>query len=990
MAACVGEVLESRLLLSVSILQYHNDASGTGQNLSETILNQSNVNSTSFGKQFSTSVDGQVYAEPLYDSGVDITTGAYQGIHNVVFVATENDSLYAMDATTGTVLWQDSFLGTNVVAVPSANVDSSDITPTIGITSTPVIDPANNVLYLTAKTMETRSDGTHYVYRLHAINISNGTEALGGPAVIADTLSNTYPDPSEGVYDTFISGPSVDGTGDGSVNGVITFDARIQMQRPAVTLVNETIGGVSTPVIFLGFASHGDQGPYHGWLLAYNALNLSLVGVFNTAPNAQSGVSSDNPPYVDQSGIWQSGGQITSDSSGNVYVMTGNGAFDTTLNASGFPANGNYGDSFIKIAIDPNSSPTNQNGNGWGLKVVDYFTPFNQATLNVNDGDVGDTAPMLLPASVGSSTHEDLLVGGTKAGTIYLLDTNNMGKFNATANNDVQEITLANKIYGNLSYYDGMIYVGYTNGSELAYSISNAHINTTPVSTPDTYPYPNPTTTISANGSNTGTSVAWEIEYSTTAGQLRAYDANNLSDEIYTSAQASGGRDSPGATIKFTVPTVANGMVYVGAAAALVGYGLFSQSPTLKPPIVTASATSPTDVYVSWVPNSMTTATGYEIERSPTGAGGSYTDLDTVGSSVLSYNDTTVTENETFYYTVSALNGSDSSRQSAAAPVTTPLNTPTGLAANLISSSGTLEVALTWTDTSLMDTSEEIDRNSGSGYQFLKSVPAGTGSYTDGTAAVGSTDTYRVEALNSSNSSAYDISNGVTVAQVLTSVAVTPATLTLAVGSSYQFAASALDQFGNPIAGQTFTWGVTGANNSINASGLLKLSNPQNRAQVSATDGSVVGNAIVTPKAASTPAPVTVTPVQTPSPPASGGTSGGSSVVTVPATPVAAPTDPTTTVTPTTVMMPILTALPTTTPVVTSAGTNSGTTTGTGNVTTSGPAVVVTPPQDPTSSDPVSTDPVTSGPLPSLNAKLHGHGMHGLITVEWEGIAWGW
>jgi hypothetical protein len=386
----------------------------------------------------------------------------------------------------------------------------------------------------------------------------------------------------------------------------------------------------------------------------------------------------------------------------------------------------------------------------------------------------------------------------------------------------------------------------------------------------------------------------------------------------------------------------------------------------------------------------MTTATGYEIERSPTGAGGSYTDLDTVGSSVLSYNDTTVTENETFYYTVSALNGSDSSRQSAAAPVTTPLNTPTGLAANLISSSGTLEVALTWTDTSLMDTSEEIDRNSGSGYQFLKSVPAGTGSYTDGTAAVGSTDTYRVEALNSSNSSAYDISNGVTVAQVLTSVAVTPATLTLAVGSSYQFAASALDQFGNPIAGQTFTWGVTGANNSINASGLLKLSNPQNRAQVSATDGSVVGNAIVTPKAASTPAPVTVTPVQTPSPPASGGTSGGSSVVTVPATPVAAPTDPTTTVTPTTVMMPILTALPTTTPVVTSAGTNSGTTTGTGNVTTSGPAVVVTPPQDPTSSDPVSTDPVTSGPLPSLNAKLHGHGMHGLITVEWEGIAWGW
>jgi hypothetical protein len=963
----------------VSILQYHNDASGTGQNLSETVLNQSNVNSTSFGKLFSTSVDGQVYAEPLYDSGVDITTGAYQGIHNVVFVATENDSLYAMDATTGTVLWQDSFLGTNVVAVPSSDVDSSDISPEIGITSTPVIDPANNVLYLTAKTLETRSDGTHYVYRLHAINISNGTEALGGPAVIADTLSNTYPDPSEGIYDTFISGPSVDGTGDGSVNGVITFDARIQMQRPAVTLVNETIGGVSTPVIFLGFASHGDQGPYHGWLLAYNALNLSLVGVFNTAPNAQSGVSSDNPPYVDQSGIWQSGGQITSDSSGNVYVMTGNGAFDTTLNASGFPANGNYGDSFLKIAIDPNSSPTNQNGNGWGLKVVDYFTPYNQATLNENDGDVGDTAPMLLPASVGSSTHEDLLVGGTKAGTIYLLDMNNMGKYNASSNNDVQEITLANKIYGNLSYYDGMIYVGYTNGSELAYSISNAHINTTPVSTPDTYPYPNPTTTISANGSNTGTSVAWEIEYSTSAGQLRAYDANNLSDEIYTSAQASGSRDSLGATIKFTVPTVANGMVYVGTAAALVGYGLFSQSPTLKPPIVTASATSPTDVYVSWVPNSMTTATGYEIERSPTGANGSYTDLDTVGSSVLSYNDTTVTENETFYYTVSALNGSNSSRQSAAAPVTTPLNTPTGLAANLISSNGTLEVALSWTDTSMMDTSEEIDRNSGSGYQFLKSVPAGTGSYTDGTAAVGSTDTYRVEALNSSNSSAYDISSSVTVAQVLTSVAVTPATLSLAVGSTYQFAASALDQFGNPIAGQTFIWGVTGANNSISSSGLLKLVDPKNRAQVSAEDGSVVGTAIVTPTAATTPTPTTVTPIQAPSPVPGGGTTGGGTA-TVPPTPVVASPDPTSTV----VSTPQQPVTPTQSadPVATS--------TGTGAASSSGPAAVSSPPQDPPSSSSIVTDPLTPAAVISLNTKLHGHGMHGLTMLEWEEIAWGW
>ena len=509
------EALESRLAPSVNMLTYHNDNSSTGENLAETILTPANVNSTSFGKLFSTYVDGQVYAQPLYMSGVTITTGPKPGTHNVVFVATEHDYVYAIDADNGQILWQDSFINpaAGITPVPSEDTNTNDLAPEIGITSTPVIDPSTGTLYLTAKTKEVIAGNSHYIYRLHALSIADGTEKFGGPVVIGDTISNdlsTY---------TYVSGPSVKGTGDGSINGVVTFNALRQLQRPALTLVNGTI--------YIGFGSHGDNPPYHAWILGYNPTTLQLTAVFNASPNGSDG------------SVWQSGGKIAADAQGNLYFMTGNGTFDTTLNANGFPSLGDYGDSFVKIAVDPTSSPAHPNINGWGLKVVDYFTPSNQQTLNDKDLDLGSGGPLLLPDSAGSASHQQLLVGAGKQGTIYLIDRNNMGKFHPNADHVVQE--LPNAIDGSFdtpAYYNGTIYyVSGFGGPADAFSISNAALSTVPTSqSPDNYSFPGPSPSISANGKTAG--IAWELDAG--SNQLRAYNATNYATELYY--QRAGGK----------------------------------------------------------------------------------------------------------------------------------------------------------------------------------------------------------------------------------------------------------------------------------------------------------------------------------------------------------------------------------------------------------------------------------------------------------------
>jgi hypothetical protein len=370
----------------VNVLTYHNDNARTGQNLNETILTPGNVNVTTFGKLFSYPVDGYVYAQPLYVSSVQIPGS---GIHNVVFVATEHDSVYAFDADNSAagLLWHVSFINpaNGVATVPAQDVLTGDLVPEIGITSTPVIDGNTGTIYVVAKTKEVRQTTVHYVQRLHALDITTGAEKFGGPAVIADTILA-----ADGSFQ-YVSGPSVVGSGDGSLDGqTVNFNALRQLNRPGLLLLNG--------IVYSAWGSHGDNDPYHGWLIGHDAQTLALVSVFNTTPNGGRGA------------LWMSGGAPAADVNGNVYIATGNGTF--ALTGSGSPG---YGDSVLML------TPSG------GLNVTDFFTPWNQATLDVTDADLGSGGVLLLPDQPGPYPH--LMVTAGKPGAIYLIDRDDMGGY---------------------------------------------------------------------------------------------------------------------------------------------------------------------------------------------------------------------------------------------------------------------------------------------------------------------------------------------------------------------------------------------------------------------------------------------------------------------------------------------------------------------------------------------------------------------------------
>jgi chitodextrinase len=497
------------------VLTHHNDNARTGQNLGETVLTLSNVNSTRFGKVASYTIDGIAHASPLYLPNVNVPG---VGLRNVVYVATEHDSVYAFDAdgAGGNPLWKVSFINPSagVTTVPNGDTgECCDIAPEIGITGTPVIDAAAGTLYVVAKTKEGPST---YVQRLHALDVSTGTEKLGGPVVIQ---------------------ASVPGTGNGSVGGTLSFNQLRENQRTALLLYNG--------VVYMGFGSHGDNQPYHGWLLGYNATTLQRVLVFSSTPNGEGG------------GIWQSGGGLAIDSVGNFYFATGDGSY--TINTGGI----DYGDTFLRF--NPASG------------VVDYFTPHDQATLNASNLDLDAGGMILLPDQPGAHPH--LLVSAGKNGSIYLVDRDNMGHFNGTDRN-VQTLVnifpFGTPLPGNYSspvYFNGAVYFGPVADVAQMFRLTNGLVSTAPTSTtPQTFAYPGAALSISANGTSNG--ILWATQKNPAGGgTLHAYDASNIAFELYSSDQA-GTRDALDSAAKFSIPVVVNGRVFVATEGRLTVFGL--------------------------------------------------------------------------------------------------------------------------------------------------------------------------------------------------------------------------------------------------------------------------------------------------------------------------------------------------------------------------------------------------------------------------------
>jgi outer membrane protein assembly factor BamB len=498
------------------VLMHHNDLARTGQMLAETTLTLANVNSATFGKLRFLPADGKVDAQPLFVTNLMIGTAA----HNVVYVVTEHDSVYAYDADSGNALWQISLAAAGETSSPDPGC--TDITPEIGITSTPVIDRSrgpNGALYAVAMTTDA---GGNVHHRLHAIDLATGAELFGGPTEIAAT----YP-----------------GSGAEGANGVLTFTPALHTERAALTLVNGTI--------YMGWTAHCMSGNYNGWLMAYSEDTLQQTSALPVTPNGSQG------------SIWMAGSGMASDGA-SVYFIDGNGTFNPTLNAQGFPVDGDLGDAFIKLSATPT------------LVATDYFAMYDVVAQAAADNDFGSGGAMLLPDQTASDgTVKHLAVGAGKDTHIYLVDRDNMGKFNSTTNNIRQELigVLTGGIWGSPAYFNNVVYYGGQTDALKALPISNALLATTPSSqSPTTFAYPGATPAISANGTSNG--IVWAAENGT-VGALHAYDATNLAHELYNSNQA-GTRDQFGPGNKFITPMIADGKVYVGATNGVAVYGLLN------------------------------------------------------------------------------------------------------------------------------------------------------------------------------------------------------------------------------------------------------------------------------------------------------------------------------------------------------------------------------------------------------------------------------
>jgi hypothetical protein len=504
---------------SVTTSQYN--SARTGANLGECILTPRNVKAKSFGKLFRLPVDGAIYAQPLYMPRVKVPG---KGVHDIVFVATEHNSVYAFDAagSSSTPLWHVSFNRPNVTPVPARDLNCPLIVPEVGITATPVIDPATGTMYVLARTKELRSFfRSAYVHKLHALAISTGAEKFGGPVEID---------------------ASVWGRGDGATLGHLPFDTLHANPRAALLLADGRV--------YLTWASSCDVGPYHGWVMVYDAQTLNQLAVLNTSPDAGA------------SGIWLSDTGPAADGAGNIYIVTGNGQFDVSTGGR------DYGDSVLKLRMG-----------GHGLLIADYFTPYNQTQLNQNDEDLGSGGPVLLPDESGP--HRRLLLAGGKGGTLYVVDRDRMGQHHtgsdAHAVQTLQFPKLA--LFGAPAYWNGHVYV--IAGSDVLREFAFRSGQFVPAHAgPFKFPDGGATPAVSANGASDG--LVWAIATFNwiNAGPptvLHAYDALNVGQELYNSEQ-NAARDRAGPALRFTIPTVINGRVYVGARGELDVYGLLRES----------------------------------------------------------------------------------------------------------------------------------------------------------------------------------------------------------------------------------------------------------------------------------------------------------------------------------------------------------------------------------------------------------------------------
>jgi len=503
---------------TTDVLTYHNNNARTGENLGETQLTPTNVNVNSFGKLFVMPVDGKVDAQPLYVSQVALSDNSR---HNLLFVATEHDTVYAFDGDTGKKIWQVSLLGPDETTSDPRACDQ--VVPEIGITATPVIDRKSGPhgsLYAIAMSKDSAGN---YFQRLHALDLANGSEQFGGP----QEVQARYP-----------------GTGDGSDGQQVVFDPKQYKERAGLLLLNG--------IIYTTWASHCDIRPYTGWIIGYDEQTLKQVRLLNLTPNGSGG------------SFWNSGAGPAADDSGNIYLLQANGTFDRNLDEAGFPETGNFGNAFLKVST---------NGT---LSVADYFTMHDTVSQSARDEDLGSGGVLLIPDTsdeTGKTAH--LAVGAGKDGSIYLANRDKMGKFNPEDNHNIHQQlvrALPGSEFGMAAYSNGLLYFGDVNGRLKAFRLSGAFLSPVPESeSSNTFPYPG--TTPSVSGSGSSSRIVWAVENSANA-VLYAYDANDLAKELYSSDQASSGRDYFGQGNKFVVPTIVNGKVYVGTVNSVAVFGL--------------------------------------------------------------------------------------------------------------------------------------------------------------------------------------------------------------------------------------------------------------------------------------------------------------------------------------------------------------------------------------------------------------------------------